>query len=100
MRQLRVVGLLGPSAALITVFVLAPILLTVWLSFHDWSTQTSFTTARFIGLKNFLDIFGPTSVGRDFKRALINTAVYSALSIAIILPLSLAFGLIVHQTKV
>jgi hypothetical protein len=50
------------------------LLLTVWLSFQDWSTQTPFGTASFIGLDNFRDIFGSTSIGRDFKGALINVA--------------------------
>ncbi|MBZ0227253.1 MAG: sugar ABC transporter permease, partial [Bauldia sp.] len=98
-RQLRLVGLLGPSTGLICLFILAPIVLTVWLSFHDWSTQTSFGAARFVGLQNFLDIFGPTSVGRDFRRAFVNTAAYAALSIAIILPLSVLLGLLVYQTR-
>jgi multiple sugar transport system permease protein len=99
-RQLRLVGMLGPSAGLIILFVLVPIALTIWLSFHDWSTQTGFSTARFVGLRNFVDIFGPTSVGRDFRRAFVNTAAYAGLSIAIILPLSVALGLLVYQTRV
>lgn len=60
-RQLRLVGLLGPSTGLIGLFVLVPIALTVWLSFHAWSTQTGFGSARFVGLENFADLFGPTS---------------------------------------
>ena len=92
--------MLTPAVALIGVFVLVPTVLTVWLAFHDWSTQTGFETARFVGLSNFFAIFGPTSVGRDFKTALVNTAVYTGLSVAIILPLSVGLGLLVHQTRV
>ncbi|HET7716915.1 MAG TPA: sugar ABC transporter permease [Bauldia sp.] len=99
-RQLRLVGLLGPSTGLITLFVFVPIALTVWLSFHAWSTQTGFGSARFVGLDNFADLFGPTSVGRDFRRAFLNTAAYAGLSIAIILPLSVVLGLLVYQTRV
>ena len=89
--------MLAPATGLIAVFVFIPMALTIWLSFQAWSTQTGFETARFVGLQNFIDIFGPTTVGRDFKTALINTAVYTVLSVAIILPLSIAFGLLVHQ---
>ena len=99
-RYLPIVGLLGPSGALILVFIMVPIALTLWLSVHQWSTQTGFDTASFVGLRNFEDLFGPTSVGRDFRRAFVNTAVYSGLSIAIILPLSVLFGLLVYQTRV
>lgn len=92
--------MLTPAVSLIGVFILVPMALTIWLSFHDWSTQTSFATARFVGLRNFQDIFGPISVGRDFKRAFLNTAIYTGLSVAIILPLSVMLGLLVHQKRV
>ena len=90
-------GMLAPAAGLIAVFVFIPMALTIWLSLQDWSTQTGFETARFVGLRNFFDIFGSTTVGQDFQTALVNTAIYTVLSVAIILPLSVAFGLLVHQ---
>lgn len=92
--------MLAPAVALIGIFVLVPMALTVWLAFQDWSTQTAFATARFVGAANFREIFGATSVGRDFKGALANTAVYTALSVLLILPLSVAFGLLVYQRLV
>ena len=92
------VYMLAPATALISVFVLVPMLLTIWLSFQSWSTQTGFDTAKFIGVQNFLDIFGSTSVGRDFKSSLANTAIYTGLSVVVILPLSVLLGLLVHQT--
>jgi len=92
--------MLTPAVSLIAVFVFVPMVLTIWLSFHEWSTQTGFGTARFVGLRNYADLFGPISVGRDFKRAFVNTAVYTGLSVVIILPLSVLLGLLVHQTRV
>ncbi len=91
---------LSPAVALIGVFVIVPMLLTIWLAFQSWSTQTGFETARYVGIDNFLAIFGPTSVGRDFKTALLNTAIYTGLSVLIILPLSVGLGLLVHQKRV
>jgi ABC-type sugar transport system permease subunit len=91
------VAMLAPATGLITVFVFVPMLLTIWLSFQSWSTQTGFETARFIGVQNFIDIFSNSSVGREFKAALVNTLVYTVLSVFLILPLSVAFGLLVHQ---
>src|SRR5947209_2888563 len=87
--------MLGPAITLLTVFILLPMLLTTWLSFENWSTPTGFDPARFAGLDNFLEIFGSGSVGRDFKGALANTAIYTVLSVILILPLSVAFGLLV-----
>ena len=95
-----VVSMLSPAVSLLGVFVAAPMALTIWLSFQDWSTGTGFEEARFAGLDNFLAIFGPTSVGRDFKGALINTSLYTAASVAVILPLSVALGLLVYQQRV
>ena len=95
--QPAVVAMLAPATGLITVFVFVPMLLTIWLSFQSWSTQTGFETAHFSGVQNFIDIFSNSSVGRDFKAALLNTLIYTGLSVALILPLSVAFGLLVHQ---
>ncbi|PSJ58986.1 carbohydrate ABC transporter permease [Pseudaminobacter soli (ex Li et al. 2025)] len=92
--------MLAPAVTLIGVFVVIPMLLTVWLSFQDWSTQTPFSSVRFIGIDNFREIFGPTSIGRDFKGALVNTAIYTGLSVVLILPLSVLFGLLVYQRDV
>ncbi len=91
---------LAPAMLILLVFIVVPMALTIWLSFHAWSTQSGFETARFIGLQNFFDLFGSSSIGRDFKAALINTAIYTGLSVLLILPLSVALGLLVHQTRV
>jgi len=90
-------AMLAPATVLIGVFILVPMLLTIWLSFQNWSTQTGFETARFVGVQNFVDIFSNSSIGRDFKTALVNTAIYTVLSVVLILPLSVVLGLLVHQ---
>ncbi|WP_328600483.1 carbohydrate ABC transporter permease [Mesorhizobium xinjiangense] len=92
--------MLTPAVSVIAVFIFVPMALTIWLSFHEWSTQTGFGAARYVGLRNYEDLFGPISVGRDFQRAFLNTANYTALSVLIILPLSVLFGLMVHQRRV
>ena len=61
--------MLAPAVALIGVFILLPMLLTVWLSFQDWSTQTPFGTASFIGLRQlsrhlWVDVDRPGLQGR------------------------------------
>ena len=90
-------AMLAPATVLIGVFILVPMLLTIWLSFQNWSTQTGFEAARFVGVQNFVDIFSNSSIGRDFKTALVNTAIYTVLSVVLILPLSVVLGLLVHQ---
>jgi ABC-type sugar transport system permease subunit len=90
--------MLAPATALLGVFIIVPMLLTIWLSLTEWSTQTGFETATFVGIQNFIDIFANNSVGRDFKAALTNTAIYTVASVLVILPLSVLLGLLVHQT--
>lgn len=98
-RRVWMILMLAPSVGLLTAFVFVPIVLTIWLSFQQWSSQTPFASARWIGLDNYREIFGGGSVGRDFAQALKNTVIYAACSIAVILPLSVAFGLLVHQAR-
>ncbi|MDO8188404.1 sugar ABC transporter permease [Conexibacter sp. JD483] len=93
-------GLLAPSVGLIGVFVLIPIVLTLWLSLHRWSTATPFGDAEWVGLRNFDALFSSALVGRDFRQALRNTFVYAGLSIALLIPLSILFGVIVHRAAV
>ena len=92
--------MLSPAISLLSVFVAAPTALTIWLAFQDWSTGTGFGEARFVGFDNFVEMFGSTSVGRDFKGALVNTTLYTLASVAVILPLSVALGLLVYQRRV
>ena len=92
--------MLAPAVSLVGVFIFLPMLLTIWLSFHVWSTQTGFGSARFVGLQNYTDLLSQLSVGRDFRQAFWNTAFYTGLSVIVILPLSVALGLMVYQTRV
>ena len=93
-------GFLAPSVGLIGVFILIPIVLTIWLSLHRWSTATPFGDAEWVGLRNFEALFGGDLVGRDFRQALRNTFLYAGASIALLIPLSILFGVIVHRAAV
>jgi ABC-type sugar transport system permease subunit len=92
-----VFAMLAPATALLGVFIIIPMLLTIWLSLQNWSTQTGFETASFVGVQNFIEIFSNSSIGRDFKAALGNTAIYTLSSVVVLLPLSVLLGLLVHQ---
>ena len=60
--------------------------LTIWLAFQNWSAETGLRRSATRRPRNGLEIFGPTSVGREFKGALFNTAIYSFAFVALILP--------------
>ena len=55
------------------------------------------STATFVGLDNFRDIFDDLGRPRLQGARCVNTALYTVMSVALILPLSVAFGLLVHQ---
>jgi ABC-type sugar transport system permease subunit len=86
---------LGPGVGLIALFVVVPILLTAWVSFHSWNMLTPFATMPYVGLQNYRQIFGDPV----FLAALRNTIVYSVASVAIELPLALLIGLFLFNTK-
>lgn len=98
-RRAATAGLLAPSVGLIAVFILLPIALTIWLSFNDWSTQTPFSEAQFTGLGNYAELFNDGPVGRDFRQATVNTFSYAAMSIAVILPMSVLFGTFIYRVS-
>lgn len=98
--RLSTIGFLAPAVVLIGVFIILPMLVTIWLSMHSWRTSQDYSQATFVGFKNFANLFSDSVRGRDFRQALGNTFIYSGLMIAITLPLSVLFGVIIHRRSV
>ena len=76
----------GPVQIVLTLIILIPILMTLVLSFQNY---TYGKPASFVGLKNYLQIFAD----RNFKRALINNIVF--VNLVVYGELLLGFGLAV-----
>jgi multiple sugar transport system permease protein len=87
---------LAPGVGLIALFVLVPIVLTAWISLHLWSMYTPLTEMQFVGLANYRDVLGDPT----FQQALLNTVIYSGLSIVLIVPLSLFFGIFLYRPTI
>lgn len=85
--------MLSPGLGLLFLFVLLPVILTAWISLHNWSMYTPITEMDFVGFANYREIFA----GRSFRKALGNTLLYSGLNLALILPLALLVGLLLFQ---
>lgn len=60
-----------PSMLVISIFVLYPIVQSLWMSLHDWNILRN--TKDFLGLANYAKAFGD----ERFVRALTNTLVYT-----------------------
>lgn len=89
------VGLLTPGVGLVAVFVLVPITMTLWISLHDWSMYTPLTQMDYVGLANYQDLAGD----RTFRQALLNTGVYTLLSVMLIVPLALGAALLINSPR-
>ncbi len=87
---------LAPGVGLIALFVLVPILLTAWISLHLWSMYTPLTQMPFVGLANYQEVLGDPT----FQQALLNTAAYTGLSVLLIVPLSLFFGIFLYRPAI
>jgi multiple sugar transport system permease protein len=87
---------LSPALALIGVFTLIPIVLTLWISLHDWSMFTPFGQMKWVGLANYENLLHDSG----YRAALRNTVVYVGLSVLILVPLSLLLGMVLHFPRV
>jgi multiple sugar transport system permease protein len=87
---------LAPGAGLLGLFVFVPIALTAWISLHEWSMYTPLTQMNFVGLANYRQVIADPT----FRQAMLNTFVYAFLSIALILPLAVLFGIFLYRPPI
>jgi multiple sugar transport system permease protein len=85
-----------PYLALFTVFVLAPILLGLWMSLHSW--DPNLPVKPFTGLDNYKDLLEPGSVSFDpFWDSMKATGIFTVLSVPLLLVVPLGVALIMNQ---
>ncbi len=87
---------LAPGVGLIAVFVVVPILLTAWISLHQWSMYTPLTQMQFVGLANYQEVLSDPT----FQQALLNTFIYSGVSIVLTVPLAVFFGIFLYRPAI
>lgn len=86
---------LSPAIVIIGVFTIIPMVMTVWISFHQWSMFTPITDMTWVGLDNYSGLL------KDSTRvqAIGNTALYVVLSIVITIPVALLISLLLYFPK-
>ncbi|MBC7738193.1 MAG: sugar ABC transporter permease [Candidatus Saccharibacteria bacterium] len=91
-RRREIAGLLFvlPAMALVTVFFLIPLAMTVWMSFHDWPLMG---TPEWIGLENYTKLWGD----RRFWNAMEFTARYSIVATIAIFGVAFPLALFVER---
>ena len=87
---------IAPAALLILATILTPIVLSFWISLHQWSLLTPFTDMQWVGLENYITIFHDPS----FLRALTNTVVFAGAVLIIGIPLALGMAVLIHQGRI
>ncbi len=81
--------LIAPAYLIYALFILLPILQTIWLSFTDYNLRE----ASFIGFDNYIELFND----QDFISSIINTLEYSILTIPISMMLALFLASLLNQ---
>lgn len=90
----------APSVVLLGVFLLAPILMALWVAFSDWSGRGSpFSgNVNFVGTENFSKILSDPGLARtDFGTSIRNNIYYVLLVIPIQTALSLVLAVLVNR---
>ena len=85
-----------PSLVLLTVFVLLPIVATLYLSLHRWNMLTPIGSMPWVGFGNYIDLF-KSSV---FRLVVRNTVVYAVASAFLLVPLSAVLAAILDNARV
>jgi ABC-type sugar transport system permease subunit len=85
---------MGPSLLILGVFVLWPILQSLWYSLHDWTVGAS--EQPWVGLGNY------TKLAHDpqFQRALANTLIITVVSTAVLILIGLGLALALTSENV
>jgi ABC-type sugar transport system permease subunit len=83
-----------PSGLILGVFVVYPIFSSAWMSLHNWSYLQK--DHQFIGLGNYLAIAGDAR----FWNALLNTAIFSAVTVPLQIIIGLALALKLQRSGI
>lgn len=86
---------LSPALLVIGVFTLIPMIMTIVISFHQWSMLTPITEMTWVGFDNYTTLFDDS----NRMQAIGNTAVYVVLSIVITIPLGLLIAMLLYFPK-
>src|ERR1700753_1221062 len=85
---------MGPSLLILGVFVLWPILQSLWYSLHDWTIGAS--TQPWVGLDNYTKLFHDP----QFQRARVNTLFITVASTGVLVLVGLGLALALQPDNV
>ncbi|CAA9343623.1 MAG: ABC transporter, permease protein 1 (cluster 1, maltose/g3p/polyamine/iron) [uncultured Nocardioidaceae bacterium] len=87
---------LAPYLVLFGTFVLAPIVLGLWISLHSW--DFTLPGKPFVGLDNYVDLFSSGSVSFEpFWNSMQATGIFTVFSVPLLIVVPLAVALAMNQ---
>lgn len=86
---------LSPALIIIGLFIVIPMILTFFISFHQWSMFTPITEMTWVGFENYETLLDDS----NRIQAMRNTAVYVAASILFTVPLGLLIAMLLYFPK-
>ncbi len=87
---------LAPYLVLFTAFVLAPIVLGLWISLHNW--DFTLPGKPFVGFDNYVDLFTPGSTSSGpFWNAMQATGLFTVLSVPLLIVVPLAVAMVMNE---
>ncbi len=89
-RNLVAYSFIAPNFIGFAVFTLVPIVIAFYMALCEWDGSNP---AKFVGLKNFIDLTSDTF----FLNSLINTAIYSFGTVPLTIALSLGLAILLNQ---
>lgn len=90
----------APAVIALLVFIVAPVLMAVWVSLLDWNGQSSPFSGRsdFVGAGNYTELLArDTLAHRDFMTSIRNTIYYVLVGVPLVTALSFGLALVVNQ---
>jgi len=89
-------GLLSPSLLFFVIFLILPTLFAIFLSLSDWGGY-DLSKIKFIGIGNYLEIFGPKS--KFVTPVLVNTLVFAVIAVLLAVAGSLVVAQLIERMK-
>jgi multiple sugar transport system permease protein len=86
---------LAPYIVLFTVFVLAPVVLGIWISFHAW--DFTLPGKPWVGLDNYKDLFSSSSTtGSSFWQSMKATGIFTVFSVPLLVVIPLFVAMLMN----
>jgi len=87
---------LAPFLTIFCVFVLAPAVYGLWISFHTWNPLMP--NQPFVGLENYIQLFTPGSLtSGDFWGSMSSTGIFTVASVPFLLAIPLLIAVLLNQ---